>query len=102
MILFISSDCLLETPHVTLIIILYNVTGLLSMIVLSFPMPTASHYIFQDVIWNDNITLDDMFKFSISLDIAKVFIVLVMIYMPSIKLTISLCDLLLSFFNLTW
>lgn len=26
----------------------------------------------QDVIWNENITLDDMFKFSIALDVAKV------------------------------
>ena len=29
----------------------------------------------QDVIWNDNITLDDMFKFSIAIDVLKVAII---------------------------
>ena len=28
--------------------------------------------IFQDVIWNENIKLDDMFKFSLAIDIFKV------------------------------
>ena len=37
----------------------------------------------QDVIWNDNITLDDMFKFSIAIDVLKVCIIVIIEYITN-------------------